>query len=646
LNLPEDLRYKPEFMFPVAIIPGPKEPPLEQLNHYLRPIIEQINDGWSPGYHLSHTADSPDVGEDVDLALILSINDLPAARKVSGNAGVRANIFCTTCDCRGRATVYRTDFDNWTIRNASVMRQKAEEWRDAESVDCRTSIEQDYGIRWSELWRLPYWDPTKMLVVDGMHCILEGLVHYHCRYVLCLDAEEAKVDIQPAAFEYPWTQYSNNTLPTYQGFDDKSKRHIISIHKLLQSPLGGDSPRSLDVVQLQKKLFTKRKNALSFVAYDLGLLQGQKVLNNAGIYVRPTTKDHLITLLIEWRLKLPKAAENVRPKTCDMDTLQYIQHVIRETDTPSWVHSVPLNYGEAAAGIIKAGEWQILSTIHLPIALATLWGDEEFPHQSHFLQILDHSMALFEATTIFMRNTMTVSRATRYRTLIRQWVADLYDVHPHTTTHTKRTNVHVAFHIFDFLILFGPAMSWWTFPFERLIGVLQRINSNDMIGGMMEQTILKSYTKGANLRRWLRRPDCPEVVRQFKHLFDKAFSPHIHPDSEPRTDTGPIPVEVAHYRHNSVNYSRARTHVGNSLVLYYPTPRSTSPVAGSIQKITTSSQGVRVYVQRQALLPPGQNDPFSRYPHFPAKTYSAEMEQMTRLDVVPFSSVLTHVARY
>ncbi|KAF9536438.1 hypothetical protein CPC08DRAFT_610246, partial [Agrocybe pediades] len=184
LNLPEDLRYKPEFMFPVSIIPGPKEPPLEQLNHYLRPIVEQINDGWSPGYHLSHTADSPEIGEYADLALILAINDLPAARKVSGNAGVKANIYCTTCDCRGRATIYRTDFDSWTVRNVSVMRQKAEEWRDAGSVDCQTEIEQDYGIRWSELWRLPYWDPTRMLVVDGMHCILEGLVHYHCRYVL------------------------------------------------------------------------------------------------------------------------------------------------------------------------------------------------------------------------------------------------------------------------------------------------------------------------------------------------------------------------------------------------------------------------------------------------------------------------------
>ena len=76
--------------------------------------------------------------------------------------------------------------------------------------------------------------------------------------------------------------------------------------------------------------------------------------------------------------------------------------MIKTTDTPSWIHSVLLNYSEASAGIIKAGEWRILSTVHIPIALVTLWGDEEFPDQPHFLRLLDHSMALFEAVTIMV----------------------------------------------------------------------------------------------------------------------------------------------------------------------------------------------------------------------------------------------------
>lgn len=186
------------------------------------------------------------------------------------------------------------------------------------------------------------------------------------------------------------------------------------------------------------------------------------------------------------RRKRPLSPPETAPKTCDLDTLKYIQHVIETTDTPSWIHSVPRNYGEAAAGIIKAGEWRILSAVHIPIALVTLWGDERLPNgpeRTHFLQVLDHSMALFEAVTLVVRDTMNSSRAVRYRQLLGQWVDGLYKIHPHTISHRKRTNIHVAFHLYDFLLLFGPVMSWWAFPFERLIGVLQRINTNDIVGG-------------------------------------------------------------------------------------------------------------------------------------------------------------------
>jgi hypothetical protein len=34
----------------------------------------------------------------------------------------------------------------------------------------REKIFTKYGTRWSELWRLPYWDPSRQLVVDAMSC--------------------------------------------------------------------------------------------------------------------------------------------------------------------------------------------------------------------------------------------------------------------------------------------------------------------------------------------------------------------------------------------------------------------------------------------------------------------------------------------
>ncbi|KAJ7216926.1 hypothetical protein C8J57DRAFT_1537840 [Mycena rebaudengoi] len=69
--------------------------------------------------------------------------------------------------------------------------------------------------RATEFWRFSYWNPTRMTVVDSMHCILEGLVHYHCRKVLRLDAKLAKrKDEAHVAFTHNWTDYDPANCPT------------------------------------------------------------------------------------------------------------------------------------------------------------------------------------------------------------------------------------------------------------------------------------------------------------------------------------------------------------------------------------------------------------------------------------------------
>jgi hypothetical protein len=94
-----------------------------------------------------------------------------------------------------------------------------------------------------------------------------------------------------------------------------------------------------------------------------------------------------------------------------------------------------------------------------------------------------------------------------------------------------------------------------------------------------------------------------------------------------------------------MNYSRAETHLGNSLVSYYPSKSATEPVAGSIQTITARGQHVWLTIKRQALLPSGSYDPFVRYPYFPASLYSSRMFE-GNVDHVPVASVVSHVARF
>ena len=60
-----------------------------------------------------------------------------------------------------------------------------------------------------------------------------------------------------------------------------------------------------------------------------------------------------------------------------------------------------------------------------------------------------------------------------------RYIRNLQIVHPNATIYT---NHHMAMHIHTFMLLFGPVHSWWTFPFERLIGHLQRLSTNDKPG--------------------------------------------------------------------------------------------------------------------------------------------------------------------
>ncbi|KAJ3990625.1 hypothetical protein F5050DRAFT_1795865 [Lentinula boryana] len=255
-------------------------------------------------------------------------------------------------------------------------------------------------------------------------------------------------------------------------------------------------------------------------------------------------------------------------------------------------------------------------------------------------------MSLFQATDISCRYTMTSSWAQAYSGYIKAWMADLRRLYPHVRESVPRSNVHAAAHIYDFLSLFGPVTSWWCFPFERLIGTLQKVNTNDHKGGEMEATIVKSMARTANIRRWLRRPDYPEAICQLKVLFDECFIPVHAPHSEEFVERKG--ARHAYLKFEGGNLSPFDTHMGNSNIIYQPP--SGPPVAGQIQYIenvhSRNGQNVRVRIHVQPYNPLSRalHDPFLQYPHFPAKTYSSTLRETE--DVIEIDDVVSQAAQY
>jgi len=286
LNLPLDIRYKPENMY-VTVIPGPNHPNKTQLNHYARPLIDDMEVSWKRGVQYSRTANYRD-GRPTRSAIVLSVNDLPATRQLNAYAGTSSHHICTICQCFHLSSRDRTDTDSsdWHPRDLQQFRKNAEDWRTASTDKIQKDLFSQTGVRWSELWRLPYWDPTRMLVVDLMHCLLEGLAHHHFRWVLHLQdpKKRSKAPMVPAfkyLFELPDDDYKSHS--------PKDAEHIISIHKCLIRPLGveNDDDKGADNVMedeeedqeeddlenifsgLQKRLENRRLKALQFVMTDV-----------------------------------------------------------------------------------------------------------------------------------------------------------------------------------------------------------------------------------------------------------------------------------------------------------------------------------------------------------------------------------------
>jgi len=116
------------------------------------------------------------------------VADLEASRKVSGFLGHAANLFCSFCLCN-HAEIEELDLGDWDERDCELVHQQAEAWLNEPTKARRAILETANGVRWTSLFRLNYWDPTKHVVLGYMHNWLEGILQHHLRNLWVLVAK-------------------------------------------------------------------------------------------------------------------------------------------------------------------------------------------------------------------------------------------------------------------------------------------------------------------------------------------------------------------------------------------------------------------------------------------------------------------------
>jgi len=194
-----------------------------------------------------------------------------------------------------------------------------------------------------------------------------------------------------------------------------------------------------------------------------------------------------------------------------------------EMMTPSWLGSVPKELGQGSHGKLKADQYRVLATTYLPASLVRLWGLDEkddSPRAIRRRALLESTMTLFSAVSIATARTMSRERAGQYLQHIQSYINGLKILFPE---YEFLPNHHMALHIYDCLLRFGPAHSWWTYPYERVIGMLQRIPTSSK-SDELEVTMAHGYSRSTNLRMIFESPGCPEVIKHAAPFFNKLVN--------------------------------------------------------------------------------------------------------------------------
>ncbi|VDB89659.1 unnamed protein product [Peniophora sp. CBMAI 1063] len=531
MNIPPDIRYRVENMCLIGVIPGPKEPALQNLNHYLSPIVDDLLSLWTPGIVLSRTAKSFDIL--VRAVLLPLIADTPAIRKAQGVLGFSSTKApCSLCAITS-GELSNFDYQSWPRRSWAYHLQHGQAWRDAPNDVIREKMALKTGIRWSELLRLPYWNPARFSVVDAMHNLFLGDIAAHL----------------VSAWGMRWKDPRGSNLANDEelasaALADPSDAGPTRQTRKPQTP--EDQRRVLNIVLEAWKKQDEHK--LSSVRLDY--LRAVATLNGVPGTASMGTKIDIANAMIAWiakfganAIRMPspipetvlwfecdETPADIGARILDNEELESIWPFTTRIFLPSWMDRGPRHFGKPGQGTLKADNWRTIGTVLLPLSLILLWGKGGSRHDDFHEKLLKNFLHLVAAVNIASLHATSQERRLNYLRHLQTYAVTLKLLLPN---YPIRPNLHMSFHIAEVLELFGPVAAWWTFPFERYNGVMRNIQTNGRFG-QLEKTFFEVFCRACNLRALMEQVTEAGLIPSFTALLSKILGGNV-----PGADSSP-----------------------------------------------------------------------------------------------------------
>lgn len=164
------------------------------------------------------------------------------------------------------------------------------------------------------------------------------------------------------------------------------------------------------------------------------------------------------------------------------DDLKAIRDDIAATTRPRWHAAPPANLGQVSHGKLKADEWRSCFEFDLPVSLLRIntWRSVSGEQTDKYRAKLVHSTFLLAiAIRWATSHHMSTKNVEKYTEAMKTYLKTLRDLLPSQRFRPNHVN---ALLVGDYLRLYGPVRGWWMFPFERVIGDLQRSSTNNKPG--------------------------------------------------------------------------------------------------------------------------------------------------------------------
>ncbi|MBW0575990.1 hypothetical protein O181_115705, partial [Austropuccinia psidii MF-1] len=173
LNLPPRLRYQTRYTCLAGIIPSPNQPTMITINNILTPLVNEL---YELNKGLTILTPKYPHGRKVVVKLVTLVGDIVAVHKVAGFKSHSATKFCSWCEINASD---RHKLKLGRPRKGRNVLEAAHHWKDMKSAFSREKVAMQTGVRWSELNRLPYWDPVCNIALGVMHNWFEGVLQHH-----------------------------------------------------------------------------------------------------------------------------------------------------------------------------------------------------------------------------------------------------------------------------------------------------------------------------------------------------------------------------------------------------------------------------------------------------------------------------------